>query len=76
MTKYFIGRDSEGIFAVYRATFDGTTLLSEQQWSIPKGTGWEKTNRVRQWYFAGNDKIWESTQGEVESYLPSGATSS
>jgi hypothetical protein len=75
MTKYFIGKDSEGIFAVYRATFNGTILASQQKWDIPTGKTWEKTDRVGQWYFVGNDRVWESTEDEVASYLPAGALS-
>lgn len=73
MTKYFIGKTSERVFAVYRATFTGTLLTSQQQWSIPTGKAWEKTDRVGQWYFVGNDRVWESTEDEVASYLPAGA---
>lgn len=69
-TKWFIGKNSERVFAVYQATFDGKTLISEKQWSIPKGTAWESTRRVSEWYFVGNDNVWEATEQEAKSYLP------
>ena len=73
-TKWYIGKFNKGrIFAVYKATFDGTTLISEQAWSLPHGTAWEKTNQVSQWYFIGNDTVWEATEKEVKSYLPANA---
>ena len=73
MTKYYIGKNSERVFAVYRATFDGKILTSEEQWSIPSGLSWDKTRRVSEWYFAGNNNVWESTAAEVATYLPKGA---
>ena len=72
-TKYYIGKNSERVFAVYRARFDGSVLMKEQMWSVPSGTAWAKTERVSEWFFIGNDNVWESTAAEVATYLPEGA---
>jgi len=70
-TKWYIGKFNRGrVFAVYQATFDGTIITSEKQWSIPQGTTWEATRRVSEWYFIGNDNVWEATEAEARSYLP------
>jgi hypothetical protein len=72
-TKWFIGKNAERVFAVYQATFNGTTLTSEKQWLVPSGKSWQKTQRVSEWYFAGNDNVWEATEKEAKSYLPATA---
>ena len=69
-TKWFVGQDSEGVFAVYKATFEGKIITSEMQWTIPKGTAWKSTKTVSEWYFVGNEKIWPATEGEARKYLP------
>ena len=72
-TKYYVGKDSGGVYAVYRARYDGAILMSQQQWLIPSGEAWRKTEEISKWYFIGNDDIWESSASEVASYLPAGA---
>ena len=72
-TKWFIGQNSERVFAVYKATFDGKILTSEKQWLIPSGNSWASTKRVSEWYFVGNDEIWPATEGEARKYLPANA---
>ena len=68
--KWFIGKDSQGVFAVYKAVFDGKLIMSEKQWYLG-GNGWKPTNQVSEWHFVGNDTVYESTQSEAEKYLPS-----
>ena len=72
-TKYYLGKNSERVYAVLRARYDGTILKSEQMWSLPSGTAWKKTDLVSKWYFIGEDSVWESTATEAASYLPEGA---
>jgi hypothetical protein len=45
-------------------------LLKEEQWHIPAGTGWISTKRVSEWFFVGNDSVWEITEEEAKKYLP------
>jgi hypothetical protein len=69
-TKWYVGKDSQGIFAVYQATYNGKILTSEKAWNLAKGKSWEKTNQVSKWYLDGNDTVWEATEAEARSYLP------
>ena len=68
--RWFKGEDSERVFAIYRAQFEGMILLKEEQWHIPAGTGWISTKRVSEWFFIGNDSVWEITEEEAKKYLP------
>ena len=63
------------VFAVYRATFRGRILLSEECWHLPGEDGWEPTTRISEWFFVGNDRIDESTETEVAKYLAEGKLS-
>jgi hypothetical protein len=72
-TKYFVGKDSEGIFAVYKAQFEGKILKSEQAWSLLGGAKWKPTDQVSQWYFVGNDTVYPVSEAEAAKYLPAGA---
>lgn len=69
-TKWYLGKNSERVYAVYKARFDGSILMTEQMWSVPSGTDWSKTNRVSEWFFIGNDNVWESTEEEARTFLP------
>ena len=70
VTRWFRGEDSEGVFAIYRANFQGTTYLSEECWTLESGTEWSSNTRVRDWFFIGNDRVWETTEEDAKSYLP------
>jgi hypothetical protein len=73
-TKWYVGKFNNGrIFAVYKATYNDKILTSEKAWSLPNGKSWENTNQVSQWYFIGNDTVWEATEKEAKSYLPATA---
>ena len=72
-TKWFIGQNSERVFAVYKATFEGKILTSENQWVVPKGKAWAPTKRVSEWYFVGNEEIWPATEAEIRKHLPANA---
>ena len=74
-TKWYLGKNSERVYAVYKARFDGSILLNEQMWSLPRGEAWSKTNQVSEWFFIGNDNVWESTEEEARTYLPEEAFS-
>ena len=72
-TKWFIGQNTERVFAVYKATFNGKILTSEKQWSVPSGESWAPTKRVSEWYFIGNENVWPATEAEARKYLPASA---
>ena len=72
-TKYFLGKDGEDVFAVYKANFEGTQITDEVQFSIPSGTSWIPTQRVSDWYFAGWEKAYPCSKSEAETYLPESA---
>jgi len=70
-TKWFLGKDSKGVFAVYRADFEGSIITNEKQWLIPnKNIGWRNTNSVMDWFFIGKDSLWPCTYQEALEYLP------
>ena len=73
VTRWFKGVDSQGVFAIYRARFEGSIYLGEEQWLLSGGKGWRKTSSVQDWYFIGKDFIWECTEEEAQSFLPSEA---
>ena len=69
--RWYIGKFNRGrVFAIYRAEFNSKILLKEEQWSIPSGKAWEATRRVSEWFFIGNDNVWETTEEIARSYLP------
>jgi len=68
--KWFLGENSSRVFAVYKASFEGTNITDEVQWLIPTGVSWEPTSQVSDWYFIGNDTVWPSTQETISKYLP------
>jgi hypothetical protein len=70
VTRWFRGEGSEGVFGIYRAKFQGSTYLSEEYWYLKTATEWSPNTRVRDWYFIGNDRIWETTEEDAKSYLP------
>ena len=78
-TRWFTGTDfgswgaPDNVFAVYRATFRGKILLTQECWPVPGDDGWQPTTRISEWFFVGNDKIDESTETEVAKYLPEGS---
>ena len=72
-TKYFLGKDDEDVFAVYKANFEGSQITEQFQFLIPKGTSWEPTQRVSDWYFAGWEKAYPCSKAQAESYLPESA---
>ena len=68
--RWFKGENSERVFAIYRARFEEKILLKEEQWHIPNGQEWSSTKRVSEWFFIGNDDVWEITEEEAAGYLP------
>lgn len=72
--RWFKGENSERVFAVYRADFRGKILLREEQWHIPSGKEWLPTQRISEWFFIGNDDVWEITETAAMEFLPSEAT--
>ena len=78
-TRWFTGTDfgswgaPDNVFAVYRATFRGKILLTEECWPLSGEGGWHPTRRISEWFFVGNDKVDECTEAEVAKYLPEGS---
>ena len=68
--RWFKGENSERVFAIYRARFEGKILLKQEQWNIPNGQEWTSTKRVSEWFFIGNDEVWEITEDEANEFLP------
>ena len=76
VTKWYLGKLFDGsVFAVYKAKFDGKILMGEMQWHVPNGKEWLKSQAVGEWFFIGNDDVWESTEEDAKSYLPAEALS-
>lgn len=71
--KYFAYRDlNENVQALYKADFDGKILLSEFVWSASRQK-WADTQAISEWFFVGNDYIWELTEKEATDLLPPAA---
>ena len=68
--KWFLGENDSGVFAVYKANFEGKTITDELQWYLASGDSWQPTERVSDWYWAGYENVWPCTQAEAERYLP------
>ena len=69
--RWFKGEHGKNeVFAIYRARFEGSIYLGEEQWLLTGGNGWRKTSSVCDWFFIGKDFIWECTEDEAKSYLP------
>ena len=68
--RWFKGENSESVFAIYRAEFQGQILMREEQWHIPSGKHWLPTQRIGEWFFIGNDDVWEITEEEAKVFLP------
>jgi hypothetical protein len=49
--------------------------MGEMQWHVPNGKEWLKSQAVGEWFFIGNDDVWESTEEDAKSYLPAEALS-
>jgi hypothetical protein len=69
-TRWFKGQNSERVFAIYRAKFEGKILLKQEQWHIPNGQEWSSTKRVSEWFFIGNDEVSEITESIAMEFLP------
>ena len=70
-TKWFLGKDSQGVFAVYKAEFEDSIITNEKQWLIPnRNIGWRDTKSVMDWFFIGEDSLWPCTYQEALEYLP------
>ena len=69
-TKWFLGENSNRVFAVYRAQFEGTMITEEVQWSLPSGDSWVPTRRVSDWYWIGLETVWPCDRTKAEEYLP------
>ena len=69
-TSWFKGENSERVFAIYRAKFEGKILLKEEQWTLPRGREWSQTKSVSEWFFVGNDEVWEITEAVAMEFLP------
>jgi hypothetical protein len=71
VTRWFTGQHWENkVFAIYRARFEGSIYLGEEQWLLSGGKGWRKTSSVQDWFFIGKDYIWECTEDEAQAFLP------
>jgi len=71
VTRWFKGEHSENeVFAIYRASFEGSIYLGEEQWLLSGGEGWRKTSSVQDWFFVGKDFIWECSEDEAKTFLP------
>jgi hypothetical protein len=73
VTRWFKGEDSQGIYAIYKARFRGSIYLGEEFWSLKSNDKWEPRKAVMDWFFVGNDNIWEIDEKEAKSYLPPAA---
>jgi hypothetical protein len=70
VTRWFKGENSHGIYAVYQARFKGSIYLGEEFWSLNSNDKWEPRKSVMDWFFVGNDNIWEITEEEAKNLLP------
>ncbi len=68
--RWFKSEDSEGVYGITRARFQGKIYLGEEYWYLERGTEWRSNTGVRDWYFIGNDRVWEITESEAKTYLP------
>ena len=69
--RYFTGETFDRkVFTVYRAAFDENRILEEWKWQIPKGSRWETTKSVSEWYYIGNEFLSPVSEAEAMSYLP------
>jgi hypothetical protein len=70
VTRWFKGENSHGIYAIYKARFRGSIYLGEEFWSLIGNDKWEPRKAVMEWFFVGNDNIWEITEEEAKNLLP------
>ena len=70
VTKWFLGENNSGVFAVYKANFEGTTITEEFQWYLASGDSWQPTKNVSNWYWIGNETVWPCDQVGAAKYLP------
>jgi len=71
ITRWFKGIFSDGeVYGIYKATFSGSTYLGEKYWRLIPNSEWVNNSRVRDWFFVGDDQIWECTEMEALGILP------
>jgi len=63
------------VYGVYRAKFQDTTYLGEEFWSLNSNDTWEPRKAVMDWFFIGNDNLWEISEEEAKELLPPWALS-
>jgi hypothetical protein len=69
--RWFKGINSQDeVYGIYKARFKGTTYLGEKYWRLIEDSKWTSNSRVQDWYFIGEDSIWECTEEEAKSLLP------
>jgi hypothetical protein len=76
VTKYFLGENRSGVFAVYKANFEGNTITNEVQYRVPEGGAWKPTKEVSEWFWKGNDTVTPCNQQVAEEYLSAEAKAS
>ena len=64
--RWFLGENRSGVFAVYKASFEGTTITDEFQWYLATGDDWRPTRNVSDWYWIGEETVWPCDQAEAE----------
>ena len=73
-TQWYLRKTIHGseVFAVLKAEFEAKQLLSERSWNLRREENmeWQATTAVSDWFFIGEDTVWESTENEAFSYLP------
>jgi hypothetical protein len=72
-TKWFLGENSKEVFAVYKASFEGSTITDEVKWFLPTADSWTPTRQVSEWFWIGNDTVWPCDQALAKQYLPESA---
>lgn len=73
VSRYYIGEQNGHIYGLYRATFQGRTLIGEDELGIPNGKSWTRTHLISKMLILGEDEgLREVDLKELQSHLPAG----
>jgi hypothetical protein len=74
MKRYFIGTTDKRIYALFRATFEERTLVSEETLQMPNGKQWIKTKEVSRYLILGGFDLDEVDLAVIQTHLPAGVS--
>ena len=74
MKRYFIGTADKRIYALFRATFEERTLVSEETLQVPNAKKWTKTQEVSKYLILGGFDLDEVDLSEIQTHLPAGVS--